>query len=261
MKIKRFSKIGRFGSGLKKAIKYGAKGALYGGVLAPGNIWAFRKGHKKIAAGLTGVGALVGAGVGSKWGWEDGVSAYDYKNDPEYRKKREKEEKEAIIKNIKRLEEEDLVLSESFKYSSWVKVKEAPKEFLDYVKFYENTWSKKIKLWYKSMDSDNLESYYIPDFKGFFPIPYDSKISEEWFKGDSDQEGACLCLATFNSAGDDGWLVYDPKYKKYGVDLPDTNFSLKEILLRHVKSKEKYYSLSSQQKRIVNEFETKIKSL
>ena len=71
----------------------------------------------------------------------------------------------------------------------------------------------------------------------------------------------CLCLATFNNAGDDGWLVYNPKDKKYGVDLPNTNLSLKEILLKNVKHKEEYYDLSPQQKRIVNEFKTKIKSL
>ena len=262
MIIKRFSKIGRFSSGLKTAMKYGAKGALYGGVLVPGNIWAFRKGHKKVAAGLTGVGALLGAGIGSKWGWEDGVNAYDYNNDPEYRKKREEEEKEAIIGTIERFKGEDLVLSGSFKYSSWVKVKEAPKEFLDYVKFYENTWSRKIKLWYESMDPNKLESYYnIPEFKEFFPIPYDSKTSEEWLREDPDPGLPCLCLATFNSAGDDGWLCYNPKDKRYGIDLPNTNLSLKEILLKNIKHKEEYYDLSPQQKRLVNEFKTKIKQL
>lgn len=256
-KIKRFSTLGRFGAGLKGAAKTGIKGALYGGVLAPGNGLALVTGHGKIAAGLTGVGALVGAGIGSKFGWEEGVSSYDYNNDPEYRKNRDKEERELIMKQIKESEEEDLIFSKSFKYSSWVKVKEAPKEFLDYVKFYENIWSKKIKTWYKSMDLKGLEPYPIPEFKEFFPIPYNSETSEKWLKEDQEY----LCLATFNSAGDDGWLCYNPIDKRYGVDLPDETESIKEVLLRNLKHRDSYYHLSPQQKRLVSEFKTKILSL
>lgn len=261
MKVKRFSRIGRLGSGLKKAMKYGAKGALYGGVLAPGNVLAFTTGHKKLAAGLTGAGALIGAGIGSKLGWDEGVSSYDHqekmKNDPGYKEKYEKERRDTILKNIKQSEAEDLGYLSYFDYNSWSKIKEAPKDFLKYVKFYKNIWSKKIKPWYSSMDIESLDEYFIPEFKEFFPIPNDSKISEDWLKEDQEY----LCLATFNDAGDDGWLCYNPIDKRYGVDLPDTNLSLKEILLDNLKHKESYYHLSPQQKRLVNEFKTKILSL
>ena len=262
-RIKRFSTLGRLGFGLKGAIKSGAKGAMWGGILAPGNGIAYATGNKKIAAGITGVGALVGAGIGSKLGWDSATSSYDHqekmKNDPKYKEKFEKDQRESLLKNIKQSESEDLNYISFFDYKSWLNVKEAPKDFLEYVKFYDNIWSKKVKIWYSSMNLDSLDNYSIPEFKEFFPIPYDPKYASEWLKSSPDW----LCLATFNDAGDDGWLCYNPESGQYGIDLPNNGKSLKKVLLdylnRHLTWRDEH--LSKEQKRLVAEFKNKIKSI
>jgi hypothetical protein len=180
------------------------------------------------------------------------------KNYPEYREKFEREKRETILKNIKHSEAEDLGYLSYFDYNSWSKVKEAPKDFLKYVKFYKNIWAKKIKPWYSSMDIESLDEYSIPEFKEFFPIPFDPKYASEWLKDDPEW----LCLATFNDAGDDGWLCYDLETEMYGIDLHDDGKSLKEVLLDYIKRHHDLVdSLSKEQERIIDEFKTKISSL
>jgi hypothetical protein len=108
------------------------------------------------------------------------------------------------------------------------------------------------------MDIDSLDRYSVPEFKEFFPIPYDPKYASEWLKDSPDW----LCLATFNDAGDDGWLCYDLETEMYGIDLHDDGKSLKEVLLDYIKRHHDLVdSLSKEQERIIDEFKTKISSL
>lgn len=263
-KIKRFSKSGKIWAGTKQAIRTGAKGAFWGGVLAPGNGIAYMTGHKKVAAGLTGAGALIGAGIGAKLGYNSGVTEYRLKNDPEYKIELQKKNLEDLKKNLKPSKDSDLASVKEFDYLSWKKFLEGidntPKEFLSYIKFYKDIWSKNIDKWYSSMDLDSLAEFnygFVPEFKEFFPIPIPSNVSKDWSVEDEED----ICLATYNNVGDDGFLYYRPKYKEYYIDYaPEGKGSSLEKILTVKVDYEKEY-LSKDQLNLISEFNRRIKSL
>lgn len=249
-----FSKSGKFWAGTKGTVKGAGKGALLGAAFMPGWKLAAIAHHPKLAAGIAATGAAIGAVVGGRLGYEDGIHGYEYSNNPEYRKKVDKEHSKLIEKAIKNALAEDKMLVSEFTPQGWTELKKkisVPDEFIRYVKFYKNIWSKKIDSWYSNI-KEGLDPYEIPEFKSLFPIPIDPKTAEEWFSDD-----VWLCLATYNSAGDDGWLCYDPKTKRYGVDMPDSNKSLKEILL----DVSDFYELTGPQEKMVEEFKNRIKTL
>lgn len=254
LRQRNFSKAGEIWAGTKRAAKYGAKGALIGGILAPGNLLALGSGHKKISAGITGAGALVGAGLGAKVGYEDGVHEYKYKNDPKYREKVEKENKALLEKALKSSKNSDLGYISDFDIKSWENLKKEinfPDEFLKYVKFYKNVWSKKLDLWYSK--GNPKEIYDIVEFKEMFPIPIDAGRAKKWYEDDM------IYLATGNDAGDDGFLCYDINSKTYGWDGPGKYKSLKDILLSNLDKD--WIEITKEQEKLVNEFKNKIKSL
>lgn len=261
LRNKEFSKFGRFMAGTKGAVKKGAKGALWGSVLVPGNGLALICNKPKLALGITAAGAAIGAGIGGKLGWKEGINQYRYDNDPEYRKEVDKEREEQQQKMILNLRKEDEFIVASFRYQSWKKlndkIKVIPTEFLNYVKFYDTIWHKKVNPWYDAMDP-KLDLWDIPQFKEVFPVPIESELTEEWYKNDDLD---FLCLATVNSAGDDGYLCYDPESKEYGWDMPGNSKSLKEILLNNVKRYEQDDCFTPAQKKLVSEFKNKIKTL
>ena len=194
-------KSGKFWAGTKGALKGAGKGALWGAALAPGNIIAAKHNKWKLAAGITGAGALVGAGIGAKSGWKKGVNEYKYNNDPEYRKKVQKEKEERQQKALEYVHGTDEVWIYEFNVQSWINLKKTinvPDEFIKYIKFYKNIWSKNLETWYDNM---NPEIDLIPEFKNLFPIPIKSEDAKDWY------EDNWLCLATVNDAGDDGWRV------------------------------------------------------
>ena len=250
---------GKFWAGTKGAIKSGSKGALWGAVLMPGKLIALKKGNYKVAGGLAAGGALIGAGIGAKSGWNEGVRKYKYDNDPKYRAKVDKENEKIARNNIQSALGEDKVYISEMNYQGWVKLSKeipVPEEFMNYLKFYNTYWSKKVDFWYSNMDPEVYkDESRVPEFKYVFPIPIDPRLAKEWYEDDY------LCLATDNNAGDDGWVCYDTKEKLYGWDVPDSDNSLKELLLDHTNSIQKYLVYSPAQKKLVEEFKNKIKSL
>ena len=262
LRQKEYGSIGRTWAGIKGAAKKMPKGALIGGIAVPFNGLAYLAKKKKLAAGITAVGATIGAGIGAKMGYDEGVSKYEYDHNPEYRAKIDKETKERIEKSIKTLKNEDNFYVSDFDYKSWLSLSkelQVPQEFLNYVKFYDSVWSRKVDLWYSDMMKDKFDDYYdIPEFKSFFPVPIDPELTKEWTEYDEGD----LCLATVNSAGDDGWLYYNKDHaNSYGWDSPGDSKSLKEILLKNIKHEEEDAFLSKTQIRLVNEFKNKINSL
>jgi len=248
-------KSGRFWAGTKGALKGAGKGALWGAALAPGNIIAAKHNKWKLAAGITGAGALVGAGIGAKSGWKKGVNEYKYNNDPEYRKKVQKEKEERRQKALEYVHGTDEVWIYEFNVQSWINLKKTinvPDEFIKYIKFYKNIWSKNLETWYDNM---NPEIDLIPEFKNLFPIPIKSEDAKDWY------EDNWLCLATVNDAGDDGWLCYDTETKEYGWDIANRYMSLKEALLANINSCSNYYKFSDTQKKLIEEFKNKINSV
>ncbi len=260
LRQREYGTAGKVWAGTKGAVKTGLKGAAWGAVLVPGNGLAYLAGKKKLAAGITGVGALVGGGIGAKLGWDNAVDKYKYEHDPKYREKVDKEEKERVGKAIEQFMNEDLYFANEFDYISWKNLSKeipVPEEFLKYVKFYE-TWSRKIEQWYSSIDQSKLKGCHeILEFKEIFPIPIDAELSKRWY--DYDDEGD-LCLATVNSAGDDGWLYYSTESKEYGWDLPGGYRSLRHILTKQL-DYSNGFPLSSIQVRLIGEFKTKVNSL
>ncbi len=258
-------KSGRFWAGTKGALKGARKGALWGAALAPGKIIAAGHNKWKLAAGITGAGALVGAGIGAKSGWKSGINDYKYNNDPEYKAKVDKENRERTLKALEHAKGTDKLFISEMNYQGWINLSKklpVPEEFMKYLKFYSTQWAKKVDLWYSSMVSD-LNNYMIPEFKNLFPIPVDPRDSEEWYEDGLDIEEKYLCLATINDAGDDGWLYYDVETEEYGWDSPGGYSSLKKLMLEHLDSEEKIYKgrLSDIQKKLIEEFKNKIKAL
>ena len=99
----------RFNAGIKGAVNGAKNGAMIGSILAPGNLISYVTGHKKLAAGLTIGGALLGAGIGSKLGWQANVNKYDYdhETDPVKLKEREDQNKKRISDQIDTIKRDD----------------------------------------------------------------------------------------------------------------------------------------------------------
>jgi len=134
-----------------------------------------------------------------------------------------------------------------------------PDEFLKYVKFYKNVWSKKLDLWYSK--GNPKEIYDIVEFKEVFPIPMGAYLAKEWYENDKayDLKDEMIFLATNNDAGDDGFLCFSINSKTYGWDGPGKYKSLKDILLSNLDKD--WIEVTKEQEKLVNEFKNKIKSL
>ena len=253
----------KFTSSLGGAVKGAGQGALIGAAVMPGWKLAALTRKYKLAAGIAGTGALIGAGIGAKSGWNSGKSKWEYDHDPKVRERINKEKSKRIKEAIENNREFDEALAENLNYSSWqalAKKIPVPAEFLKYVKFYKDVWSKKISLWYSSMDLKKIDdAYEVPEFKQYFPIPIDPKTVEDWWNMEDDIVLRTVCLATYNEAGDDGWLCYSPDTEKYGIDSPDYSESLNKTLT--VDPKKLYNALSDKQLGMVREFNNKINTL
>lgn len=259
-KEKEFSTAGREWAGFKNGMKGALKGAKWGAILAPGNLIAAGLGHPKTALGITAAGSLVGGGIGFKLGRDSGISEYKYKNDPEYKEKVDKEKEEECKKNIKYSLEQDLIMANEFSYREWSKLAEElkktgkiiPKELLDYIKFYETTWKKNIKLWYDNVET--IDQFEVVEFKEIFPLPISSKTAKEWLQDDDTED---LYILTINDAGDDGWGCYNFKTKGYGWDgasYGKIDTSLKKFISNHTKWFRNDYPLSKTQKELTEKF-------
>ncbi len=263
-----FSRSGEIWAGTKGALRKGGKGALIGAVLMPGKISAISKDKYKLALGLAGAGAVIGGTLGAVSGYKKGVDKYKYKNDPEYRAKVDKEKQEEFEKTLKLFKEKDSKWISEFDYSSWLnlsKTLDIPQDFLKYVKFYKNTWAKKLDLWYASMDKKRIdEAWRIPKFIDCFPTPISAKLCEKWFGYEDLGELADLCLATVSDSGDDNFLVYNPEYKVYGFDVTDGKGekSLKKTIYDFLKYLEQDWDeLSKTQRQLIKEFKSGISFL
>lgn len=265
MVILRQKEFGKVWEGTKQAVKTGAKGAMIGATLMPGKLIALKKHKPKVALGLAGAGAIIGGAIGAKIGYSKGVDKYKYENDPKYRQKIDNEKRERIKADIKNSLKNDLGWSSEFDYNSWVKFNKElrnklPDSLMNYIKFFKNTWEKNIKKWYDSIDPEELFSNedFVIEFKSVFPIPISSSIAKDWLVEDELGEVRQITLATINSAGDDGWLVYDLDTETYGWDLPGDTKSLKKLLLENCESMEDEESLNSVQIQLIKEFKNKI---
>lgn len=259
-KLKKFSTAGREWAGFKGGMKGALKGAKWGAILAPGNLIAAGLGHPKTALGITAAGSLVGGGIGFKLGRDSGISEYKYKNDPEYKEKIDKEKEEECKKKIKYSLEQDLMMANEFSYKEWAKLAEElkktgriiPKELLNYIKFYETTWKRNIKLWYDNVET--IDQFEVVEFKEIFPLPISSKVAKEWIKDDDSED---LYILTINDAGDDGWGCYNFKTKGYGWDgasYGKIDTSLKKFISNHTKRFRNDYPLSKTQKELTEKF-------
>ena len=269
-KLKKFSTAGREWAGFKGGMKGALKGAKWGAILAPGNLIAAGLGHPKTALGITAAGSLVGGGIGFKLGRDSGISEYKYKNDPEYKEKIDKEKEEECKKKIKYSLEQDLMMANEFSYKEWAKLAEElkktgriiPKELLNYIKFYETTWKRNIKLWYDNVET--IDQFEVVEFKEIFPLPISSKVAKEWFKENSEilkdddiADKEDLCILTDNDAGDDGWGYYNFKTKGYGwegASYGKLDTSLKKFISNHTKRLRNDYPLSKTQKELTEKF-------
>lgn len=259
-KLKKFSSAGREWAGFKGGMKGALKGAKWGAILAPGNLIAAGLGHPKTALGITAAGSVIGGGIGFKLGRDSGISEYKYKNDPEYKEKIDKEREEECKKKIKYSLEQDLMMANEFSYKEWGKLAEElkktgkiiPKELLDYIKFYETTWKKNIKLWYDNVETK--DQFEVVEFKEIFPLPISSKTAKEWLQDDDTED---LYILTVNDAGDDGWGCYNFKTKGYGWDgasYGKLDTSLKKFISNHTKRLKNDYPLSKTQKELTEKF-------
>ena len=249
-KLKKFSTAGREWAGFKGGMKGALKGAKWGAILAPGNLIAAGLGHPKTALGITAAGSLVGGGIGFKLGRDSGISEYKYKNDPEYKKKVDKEKEEEYLKDLKSSQKSDEFEAWDFNIKDWKDFSDSlglPPEILKYIKFYES-WRKNIKLWYSKALPGKDCNYWAVEFKSLFPIPMPAKIVKEWYE--TDKKYHSITFLTDNDAGDDGYVCYDLDTKLYGIDLPNETNSLKDLLVKNIDRIMKYESNSLSQENI-----------
>ena len=231
-KTKRFSS--KTWEGIKGGVKGAGSGALWGAALAPGNLTAAAMGKPKLALGLTGAGAAVGAYIGGKNGYKNAVNSWKYKNDPEYAKKVDEENKRNFEKQIKINKKISHDLIFEFNLQDWIKLSSKinlPEEIIKYIKFY-NTWSKNIDKWYNNLIV-STDPFYdtIPEFHCYFPVPVDAKMSLEWKNYDEDED---IYFLTLSTSGDDGYVCYDFNKKLYGIDFSNETKSLKDLLSKNI---------------------------
>ena len=78
LRNKEFSTSSRIWAGTKGALRGGARGAAMGALISPLYAYpVFNKGKNKLATGLVGGSALIGAGLGAAKGWNSAVKDYD----------------------------------------------------------------------------------------------------------------------------------------------------------------------------------------
>ena len=249
-KLKKFSTAGREWAGFKGGMKGALKGAKWGAILAPGNLIAAGLGHPKTALGITAAGSLVGGGIGFKLGRDSGISEYKYKNDPEYKKKVDKEKEKYYLEDLKSSQKSDEFEAWDFNIKDWKDFSDSlglPPEILKYIKFYES-WRKNIKLWYSKALPGKDCNYLTVEFRSLFPIPIPAKIVKEWYE--TDKKYHSITFLTYNDAGDDGYVCYDLDTKLYGIDLPNETNSLKDLLVKNIDRIMKYESNSLSQENI-----------
>ena len=247
---KEFSAAGREWAGFKGGMKGALKGAKWGAILAPGNLIAAGLGHPKTALGITAAGSLVGGGIGFKLGRDSGISEYKYKNDPEYKKKVDKEKEKYYLEDLKSSQKSDEFEAWDFNIKDWKDFSDSlglPPEILKYIKFYE-FWRKNIKFWYSKALPGKDCDYWVAEFRSFFPIPIPAKIVKEWYE--TDKKYHSITFLTDNDAGDDGYVCYDLDTKLYGIDLPNETNSLKDLLVKNIDRIMKYESNSLSQENI-----------
>lgn len=244
--------------GVKGGMKGALQGAKWGAILAPGNLTAAAFGKKKLALGLTGAGAAVGAYIGGKNGYNNAVNSWKYKNDPEYAKKVDKENKKLFNENRETDRQISYSLASNFNVKDWLKLSSKynlPKEILKYIKFYNSWWLENVDDWY-----DNLiysGDIFCPEFHEYFPAPIKAKMVDEWMDIDNNEE---IYLLTINQAGDDGYICYDLNKKIYGIDLPNDTNSLKDLINKNLDRNMKHdiNSLSPENIKIIQDFKRHI---
>lgn len=233
-KTKRFSS--KTWEGIKGGLKGAGSGAKWGAILAPGNLTAAAMGKPKIALGLTGAGAAIGAYIGGKSGYQNAVNSWKYKNDPEYTKKIDLENKNLFEKKLKFSIKRCHDLVSEYKLQDWVKLSDKiklPGEIVKYVKFY-NTWSKNIDRWYNNLILPKTDYYdgYIPEFNFYFPVPMDAK---NYLNGDPYYDPTReLEILTTTDYEDENYICYSLDKKLYGIDFMYSNKSLKELLYNNI---------------------------
>lgn len=248
---------GKTWEGVKGGMKGARDGAILGAILAPGNLTAAAFGKGKLALGLTGAGAAVGAYVGGKNGYRNAVNSWKYKNDPEYAKKVDAENKILFEKNVKSSKETSYHLAYDFNLQEWIKFSskyKLPTEILKYIKFY-NSWRKNIDKWYNNLIYSG--DIFCSEFHAYFPTPMDAKISEKWMNYDKDGE---FCFLTMNDAGDDGFVSYSLNNNLYEIDFSNETKSLKDLLIKNIDRIMKYEanSLSQENIKMIQDFKRHI---
>ena len=228
-------------------------GAKWGAILAPGNLTAAAFGKKKLALGLTGAGAAVGAYIGGKNGYKNAVNSWKYENDPEYAKKVDRENKKLYNENLKVAKHISYGLASDFNTSSWTKFStkyDLPKEILKYIKFYDSWWSKNIDDWYNNLIFSR--DIFCPEFHEYFPVPIRADLIDNWMDINNNE----IYFLNLNTAGDDGYICYDLNKKLYGIDLPNDTKSLKDLLNKNLDCNMKHdmNSLSPDNIRIIQDF-------
>lgn len=250
---KRFSS--KTWEGIKGGMKGAGSGALWGAVLAPGNLIAAATDHPKTALGLTGLGAAAGAYIGGKKGYKNAVDSWKYEHDSEYKKKKDEENRinfEKLVKSAKKTSQ-DLV--SGYKLQDWIKLSskiKLPGEIIKYIKFY-STWSKNIEKWYNNLvfSTDNFND--VPEFHCYFPVPVDAEI---YLEDDDDYYTNFIEVLTTSDAGDDGYICYNINKKLYGIDFYTDAKSLKDVLVANINQNMKWdsSSLGPEDIKLIQEF-------
>lgn len=214
----------RFTTGLKGALKGGYRGAAIGSFLAPGNLLALATGHKKIAAGITAGGALLGAGIGGKIGWDSNVSRYDYEHetDPVKLKEREEKRKRYLSNLIDAIKQDDnyfcnrsisSILDDYKKLENKYNI-EFPQDWYKYCKFIVNFYKKNYKLWYDA-ESNTYKSKKDPYLDNWFSkiFLFPNTDEEEYYQEEN------MMRIGGNIAFDHTWLYWDFNKKIYSFPL------------------------------------------
>lgn len=278
IKLKRFSKIGRTWSGIKGSIKPALNGALIGGALAPGNLIALGFGHKKVAAGITGAGALLGASIGGKMGWNSGVREYDINQ----KLKTAEGKQELLLEACKDLKEsattsmegakqniDDFKISENYikLYKNWFSKRDLtlPKEITSFIlgcsKFFNkgniasfyNDYISNPEKFITEKDISNHKLYYLfPEFFNVFPYP----LKPDYLSYCEDDLGKDWKILIGEMDSPDDGIYYNVKENNYCTVDRGFGKSLKEILEDHLKFYETQWDIdyTPAQKRVFENY-------
>lgn len=133
----------------------------------------------------------------------------------------------------------DKDLIKDFNYQKWVSLSKkivVPREVLNYIKFYDTVWSKKLDAWYKDFNitRENITKTgpVIPSFINIFLSPVNDKVVEQVY---SKLNILPICLIDNNI-----FISYNPAKQEYSIypNIPSfeefTTDSLGETLTRYV---------------------------